>query len=99
MSGGMLAGHKKAVIYNYPESVLAKNPKIVTFNTVNMSNALTPSSPKFQFSKLQKYGLWIGENDEAFDPIKVIKFSESIVTSRRVRSLNWLKEKIIFQLF
>ncbi len=77
MSGGMLAGHKKAVIYNYPESVLAKNPKIVTFNTVNMSNALTPSSPKFQLSKLQKYGLWIGENDEAFNPIKVAKFVES----------------------
>ena len=77
MSGGTLSGHKKAVIYNYPEKVLADNPKIVAFNTVNMSNALTPSSPQFQFSKLKNYGLWIGEKDEAFDPKKVKGFADS----------------------
>ena len=77
MSGGMLAGHKKGVIYNYPKSILEKNPKIVAFNTVNMSTALTPSSPQYQFSKLKEYGLWIGENDEAFDSSKVKRFADS----------------------
>lgn len=76
ISGGLLMGHSKAVRYHFPEDVLEQNTKIVTFNTVNMSNALTPNSPHSQFSKLNKFGLWIGKNDEAFDPSKVVKFSE-----------------------
>ena len=77
MSGAKLAGHAKAVVYNYPDSVLKRNPEIVPFSTVNMSNAVTPSSPDTQLLDLQKYGLWIGREDEAFDPLKVTSFSES----------------------
>jgi len=76
ISGGFFMGHSKAVRYNYPAMVLEKNPKLVPFNTVNMANALTPTSPQSQFSMLQRFGLWIGDGDESFDPSKIIKFSE-----------------------
>jgi acylglycerol lipase len=76
MSGGKLEGHAKAVIYNYPNSVLEQNPEIVPFNTVNMSNAVTPSSPATQLLELKSFGLWIGSEDEAFDPVKVTSFAE-----------------------
>jgi hypothetical protein len=69
-------GHSKAVRYHFPEDVLKYNPKIVRFNTVNMSNALTSTSPHSQFSKLDNFGLWIGKNDEAFDPSKVVSFAK-----------------------
>lgn len=76
MSGGLFFGHSKAVKFNFPDAVLEKNPEIVPFNTVNMSNAVTPSSPDTQLLDIQQFGLWIGEHDEAFDPIKVVKFAE-----------------------
>ncbi|MGF1734211.1 alpha/beta hydrolase [Photobacterium satsumensis] len=76
MSGGLFFGHSKAVKFNFPDAVLKKNPEIVPFNTVNMSNAVTPSSPDTQLLDIQQFGLWIGEHDEAFDPIKVVKFAE-----------------------
>ena len=77
MSGGLTMGHSKAVQYNFPEEVLKRNPEIVAFNTVNMSNALTPTSPRSQFSNLSQFGLWIGDGDEAFDPKKIINFAET----------------------
>ncbi|TDR74790.1 serine aminopeptidase domain-containing protein [Photobacterium lutimaris] len=76
MSGGLFFGHSKAVKFNFPDAVLKNNPEIVPFNTVNMSNAVTPSSPDTQLSDVQPFGLWIGEHDEAFDPIKVVKFAK-----------------------
>ncbi|MBU2647583.1 lysophospholipase [bacterium] len=76
ISGGFFMGHSKAVRYNYPAEILEQNPKIVAFNTVNMSNALTPTSPQSQFSMLQRFGLWIGDRDESFDPSKIIRFAE-----------------------
>lgn len=76
MSGGLFLGHSKAVKFNYPVSILEKNPEIVPFNTVNMSKSATPSSPDTQLSKLQQFGLWIGDKDEAFDPIKVTRFAK-----------------------
>ncbi|CED60826.1 alpha/beta hydrolase [Moritella viscosa] len=75
VSFGLLAGHDKAVMFNFPEQVLKNNPEIVTFNTVNMSNALTPSEPDTQIANLTRFGLWIGERDEAFDAQKVTKFA------------------------
>jgi len=76
MSGGLLKGHAKAVQFNYPQDVIEQNPEIVTFNTVNMSNAMTPESPAEQLSHLSEFALWIGEQDEAFDPVKVTEFAK-----------------------
>ncbi|MBB1440519.1 alpha/beta fold hydrolase [Shewanella sp. SG41-4] len=76
MSGGLFSGHSKAVKFNFPDSVLRDNPEIVPFNTVNMSNALTPHSPDSQLSKIHQFGLWIGMQDEAFDPLKVTMFAK-----------------------
>lgn len=75
MSGGLFGGHAKAVQFHFPESVLEKNPEIVPFNTVNMSNSVTPFAPDTQLSQLKQFGLWIGSQDEAFDPVKVINFA------------------------
>lgn len=76
VSFGLLDGHDKAVIFHFPEQVLINNPEIVTFNTVNMSNALTPSAPDSQLSDIAQFGLWIGEQDEAFDAEKVTAFAQ-----------------------
>lgn len=76
MSRGLFFGHSKAVKFNYPASVLENNPKIVTFNTINMSKSVTPYSPDTQLLELKQFGLWIGNKDEAFDPLKVTRFAE-----------------------
>lgn len=76
LSGGLFRGHAKAVTFNFPEHILKQNPKIVPFNTVNMANAVTPSSPDTQFAELMQFGLWIGSEDEAFDPLKVTRFAK-----------------------
>jgi len=76
MSGGLFFGHSKAVKFNYPASVLENNPKIVAFNTINMSKSVTPYSPDIQLLELKQFGLWIGNKDEAFDPLKVMRFAE-----------------------
>ncbi|WP_019615133.1 alpha/beta hydrolase [Psychromonas ossibalaenae] len=87
ISGGLLFGHAKAIHFNFPERVLKKNPEIVTFNTVNMSNAVTPHSPDEQIAELAKFGLWIGAQDEAFDPLKVTRFAadNSRTDSKEIR--------------
>lgn len=74
---GLLFSHSKAVEFNFPESVVTRNPEIVTFNTVTMSNAVTPGSPSTQLYKLKRFSLWIGDEDEAFEPSKVAAFAES----------------------
>jgi len=76
ITGGLLFSHSKAVEFNFPEHILEKNPEIVTFNTVTMSNAVTPESPSSQLYQLKRFGLWIGSEDEAFDPGKVIAFAK-----------------------
>ncbi|MCL1049670.1 alpha/beta fold hydrolase [Shewanella abyssi] len=87
MSGGLLMGHSKAVQYHFPQQVLDDNPKIVSFNTVNMSNALTPAAPDEQLTQLQRYDLWIGDKDEAFDANKVIAFAEANPPKNAVHTL------------
>lgn len=68
-------GHTKAVFYHYPQEVLEANPEMVTAITVNLSNAVTPTSPWMQLLSLNApLAMWIGENDEAFDPEKVVSF-------------------------
>jgi len=71
-------GHTKAVFYHYPEEVIEANPEMVTAITVNLSNAVTPTSPWIQLLSLNApLAMWIGENDEAFDPAKVVSFIKS----------------------
>ncbi len=76
ITGGLIFSHSKAVAFHFPESVLKKNPEIVTFNTVTMSNSVTPQSPGSQLYELDRFGLWIGSKDEAFEPNKVISFAK-----------------------
>lgn len=87
MSGGLFLGHAKAVKFNFPEAVLNANPEIVPFNTVNMANAVTPHSPESQFSGLKQFGLWIGNQDEAFDPGKVITFAKTNSDTKGVKEI------------
>ena len=47
MSFGLAFGHSVAVTFNIPGQVKL-DPRIVTSNTVNMANALTPSNPEKQ---------------------------------------------------
>ena len=73
VTAGFLGGHAPAVFLNYPEAILQKNPSIVSRLTVHMANALTPQHPLHQFAQIREpLGLWIGENDELFDPDKVL---------------------------
>lgn len=75
ISGGRLMGHNRAVQFNYPPEALAGDPRIVVSNTVNLANGITPSAPRDQFASLdQPFGLWIGAQDELFEPGKVIEF-------------------------
>ncbi|WP_298444735.1 alpha/beta hydrolase [uncultured Ferrimonas sp.] len=76
ISGGLLLGHSKAVMFNFPDAVLQDHPEIVPFNTVNMSKAVTPHAPDAQLAKISPFGLWIGQQDEAFDPVKVTLFAQ-----------------------
>ena len=75
MSSGLLMGHTKAVRFNYPPETLSADPLIVDALSVNHSNGITPEAPSTQFANLaQPFGLWIGADDELFEPEKVVAF-------------------------
>jgi len=75
ISQGLVMKHSKAVFFNYPHYILQDHPLMVTAITVNMSKALTPNNPQKQIQDInQPIGVFIGENDELFDPIKVLEF-------------------------
>ena len=83
MSGGTARGHDYAVKFNYPAELLAADPGMVPAITVNMSLALTPSSPREQFAALNcPFGLWIGSEDELFVSEKVLAFADLAVSVR-----------------
>lgn len=68
-------GNSKAVFFNYPKEILKKDSKLITAITVNMSNALTPASPREQLQDLKlPLAVWIGKEDEVLDAIKVVSF-------------------------
>ena len=70
-------GNSKAVFFNYSEDRLKKDSKLITANTVNMANAITPTSPSNQLQNLSlPLAVWIGEADELLDAIKVVSFFE-----------------------
>jgi acylglycerol lipase len=78
MTGGALLGHSKAVTFNYPAELLQSDAGFVGYNTVNMANALTPSSPREQLNQLDKpLGAWIGDLDEVLDADKIVSFVKS----------------------
>lgn len=71
-------GHSKAVRFQYPSSVV-DDFGLVSYNTVNMANAITPSSPKDQFEKMSlPVGLWVGSEDELFLPEAVRDYVDLI---------------------
>jgi len=76
MSQGLLLQHSNVVFFNYPEKIIEDNPLILTSISVNMSKALTPNSPKKQFQKIiEPIAIFIGEQDELFEPRKVIEYA------------------------
>lgn len=72
-------GHSKAVRFNYPAEVLANDPGMVGWNTVNMANAITPETPRDQINNINlPLGIWVGSEDELFVADKVVAFTEGI---------------------
>lgn len=83
MSGGRLLGHARAVWFRYPESLLAADPGFVGWNTVNVANGISPASPRDQMRALERpFGLWIGADDELFDPERVLAYADLAVAVR-----------------
>jgi pimeloyl-ACP methyl ester carboxylesterase len=77
VTGGWLMGHSRAVVFHYPPAALESDPGLVTWNTVNLANGITPQAPGDQFAALDRpFGLWIGANDEIFLPERVVAFGE-----------------------
>lgn len=76
LSFGLLFGNSKSVYYNYPKKQVEKDPLIITSITCNMSKSCTLWNPIKQFSIIQKpIGLFIGSEDELFDPDKVVEYT------------------------
>lgn len=76
MTQGLLMQHANVVHFNYPKKILEENPLILSAITVNMSKAITPNNPKKQFQKIvEPIGLFIGADDELFEPEKVIGYA------------------------
>lgn len=79
-----ILGHSKAVKLEYPPEILEADGGMVGFNTVNMSNAITPESPREQVRAMggaseakpqgTPIGLWVGSEDEMFVAETVIGF-------------------------
>ncbi len=64
-------GNSKAVFFNYSDECLQRTKNIAAI-TVNMANAITPTSPMKQIQELDlPSAVWIGEKDELFDATKV----------------------------
>jgi len=65
-------GNSKAVFFNYSEEILQTTKNIAAI-TVNMANAITPTSPSKQIKNLDlPTAIWIGEEDELFNVEKVV---------------------------
>lgn len=88
MSRGALLGHSRALQFNYPSSVLARDSEVVTAYTANMAWAIVPrlageirpAGPegiKRMLSDAESFGLWIGDEDEVFDARRVIELGNA----------------------
>mmetsp|Transcript_20837 Transcript_20837/g.34442 ORF Transcript_20837/g.34442 Transcript_20837/m.34442 type:complete len:119 (-) Transcript_20837:555-911(-) len=78
-----LMGHSKAVRFHHSPEILADDG-MVSFNTVNVANAITPPAPQDQFRAITNLplGLWIGADDEVFLADKVADFTNHIENPR-----------------
>jgi len=72
---GALLGHETAVRFAYtPQEIKAAG--LVQYYTVNMALAQNPSGADKDLASLNKpFGLWVGMNDEVFDPAKVVAYA------------------------
>ena len=69
------SGNEYAVFFDVSEETRRRFPKFVTAITVNMANATTPMSPGYQLRRIDTPAVvWIGDQDEAFEPWKLIHF-------------------------
>jgi alpha-beta hydrolase superfamily lysophospholipase len=76
-SQGREYGNTPAVFFNYSEAVLRGAPLLLKYITCNMANATTPYDPRAQFKAIdQRFGIFIGADDELFYPEKVIKYAD-----------------------
>lgn len=88
MSFGGLFGHYPAIRFQYPDSILKQSPGLVSSNTVNMANALTPSDPEEQFKAIaSKSQVWLAGRDELIDPARLSRFLKKHGPARRVKQL------------
>ncbi len=77
ISGGSLLGHTRAVTLQYPEYILKEDPLLINKLTCNMALALTPANPHEQFASLDRpFALFVGEEDELFDPEALIQYGQ-----------------------
>lgn len=77
LSFGLFFGNRTSVYYNYPEDVMKLDPLIVSSISCNMSQSSTLWNPKKQFRLVKKpICLFIGSDDELFDPHKVIAYQQ-----------------------
>jgi alpha-beta hydrolase superfamily lysophospholipase len=77
IKNAMFGGHgnEKAIFYNVSDETLKKRPKAVPAITVNMSNAIDPTSPALQLQNFPSpLTVWIGSKDEAFNAHKLVSF-------------------------
>jgi pimeloyl-ACP methyl ester carboxylesterase len=76
LTGGWLFAHTPAVFFNYA-SVNKTNPLMLAYYTCAMAAAVFPRDAKSILTNISKpCGLFIGQNDERFDPSKVIAYQE-----------------------
>ena len=88
LTNGLVYGHKKTVFYNYSNERLKEDPLLVSEISVNMSKSCTLWNPKKQFGIIKKpLGLFIGSDDELFDPSKVTSYFSFLNKDIKDRSI------------
>lgn len=68
-------GNDRAIFFNLSTETKKRFPRAISAITVNMANATTPMAPSLQVQNIDApLSVWIGRDDEAFDPEKVVAF-------------------------
>ncbi|MCS3434373.1 alpha/beta hydrolase [Klebsiella sp. BIGb0407] len=83
ISGGLLFGQFPAIKLNFPASVLATTPGLVSKYSVNMANALTPRNPDKQLTELPLPTLFLAAGrDELFSAQSLADFASRYGNAR-----------------
>jgi len=83
ISGGLLFGQYPAIRLNFPASVLATTPGLVSKYSVNMANALTPRHPDKQLAALPLPVLFLAAGrDELFSSQSLADFASRYGNAR-----------------